>query len=170
MTETNYSAMTDEQIDLLVAEKIIGAVPCDHWFLQHWAICYASYKHCGHAACYPRVAPPKYSDTIGYALEIVRKLSDRFGFVLTNRGELWMAQFTSVPPKDGPGAEQRPIFSALSMKASRAICDAGLLAFDQVTHIASCDESERMRASIIVYPPPSAGENWAGKPDEEQPS
>ena len=71
----DYSTMeAGREMDALVAEKVMGSVPCDAWEIHNtrsWVLG----DSCGHSSCYPENSgPPEYSTNISAAWEVVKKI------------------------------------------------------------------------------------------------
>jgi hypothetical protein len=69
------------QIDILVAEKVMGLVPCDNWYLREVTSIGGIYVRendsCGHVnGCYPAQNPAKYSTNNSAAGQVVEKLHE----------------------------------------------------------------------------------------------
>ena len=66
------------ELDALVAEKVMGQVPCDAWrpftaLPPQWM---KDKGECGHAACFPaQMGPAAYSTDIAAAWEVVEKIT-----------------------------------------------------------------------------------------------
>jgi hypothetical protein len=61
------------ELDVLVAEKVLGQVPCDKWTVQRYTELgpiWVGGVGCGHEACYPPGNPAKHSTNISAAWEV----------------------------------------------------------------------------------------------------
>lgn len=62
------------EMDALITEKVMGAVPCDAWStLRHFPPMFIR-GACEHETCYPRGYPCKYSSNMGAAWQVIEKL------------------------------------------------------------------------------------------------
>lgn len=67
-----------KELDKLIAEKVLGQVPCDAWQIQCYGLSGPEYilrGNCGHESCYPEEGLAcRYSISIGAALQVIEKL------------------------------------------------------------------------------------------------
>lgn len=123
---TDKISPANRELDELVAEKVMGLIPCDQWteFGLGSAGGDVLRKNCAHENCYSTReihsvhgtigGCPPYSTKIHAAWEVVRRLQARgYAFQLEANGEEWSASF--------PPAEK-----CSSDSAERAICLAAL--------------------------------------------
>jgi len=62
------------ELDALVAEKVMGLVPCNNW-LPFNAFSYIKSQTCRHENCYPRGHPCLYSADWGAAGQVAEKMA-----------------------------------------------------------------------------------------------
>jgi hypothetical protein len=75
MNTTTMSA--GRELDALIAEKVMGSVPCDKWrpFTAYPAQWVKDTGECYHASCHPpQMGPPHYSTDIAAAWAVVERL------------------------------------------------------------------------------------------------
>ncbi len=74
------------ELDILIAEKVLGLVPCEKWIIQsHYPPVYMS-NECDHnnteIQCYPKeFGPAEYSNSLGASFQIIEKLNQDGIFV-----------------------------------------------------------------------------------------
>ena len=110
------------EMDALVAEKVMGSVPCDKWrtltaYPPQWI---KGKAECEHAICYPLEGPPNYSTSIAAAWKVVEKIREDY----EPRIELWDEgwEVTILTGTDRGSASGRALTAPL------AICRAALKA------------------------------------------
>ena len=112
------------ELDIEVAEKVMGEVPCDKWNYINLssgggpAMMNEGCQHNG--KCYPRIEGPcKYSDNISAAMEVVEKLESLgFDIAMWRRygSTFWEVEFNSGKTNGEADARTLP----------EAICRAAL--------------------------------------------
>lgn len=123
--------MTDQELDILVSEKVLGQVPCPAWRYSNLGSAGGPVSMkwtCSHAEgmCRPvdpKLPWPSYSTNIAAAWQVAERIGRRGGFKLdTTWGmNMIMASFWS-----GPYANKGLWISVGDVSASRAICLAAL--------------------------------------------
>ncbi len=114
------------ELDALVAEKVMGSVPCDDWHVWGYALTGAEWMsgNCGHAKCYPREEPVRYSEYISAAWQVLEKVCENGArFLLGGPGDnlsRWQCTFHNPTPIIGWGDT-----------APHAICLAALEAVEK---------------------------------------
>ena len=58
------------ELDTLIAEKVLGMVPCDEWKMIHHGFPMVN-GGCEHASCYPRERPARYSISREAAFQVI---------------------------------------------------------------------------------------------------
>lgn len=127
---------TPEQIDELIAEKVMGLIPCNEWTPINLGSAGgpALLKNCHHTNCYPTVRNadvggcPKYSTNIKSAWEVINRF--RQGFDEHAAAVIEMAIYDSFAPDCrclifGPTIND---VSAMADEMPMAICLAALKA------------------------------------------
>jgi hypothetical protein len=132
--------LTEEQIknipagketDVLIAEKVMGLVPCDNWYLQQITsigpIFIRNQNSCKHdGKCYPKEYIPEYSTNISAAWGIVDKLWSRFNFAI-NRMDMYDGDYIASVMAFNSNEWK----SAHANIAPLAICRAALLTLSE---------------------------------------
>ena len=113
LTRKRVLRLEGRDLDAAVAEHVFGLRPC-----------IPTEEHDHPSGCYPIVdGPPRYSDDIATAWQVVEHLRDRFGYGLRLEYD-WgdPHAWAHIGPINGPG------WDAFGEKPSVAICRAALLA------------------------------------------
>jgi hypothetical protein len=76
---TPIEQLSDRELDVLVAEKVMEMVACDAWEPHRLSAgTYYKVRPCDHAACYPAAAgPAEYSQNISAAWQVVRAIQEQ---------------------------------------------------------------------------------------------
>lgn len=118
------------ELDALVAERVMGTVPCDDWRGFHaargeWI---RNEPHEGHK-CYPRECCPAYSMLISAAWQVVEKMrSNDWWYAISHDRDGVEVEFWKSPKRNyqpGPGTYENADTAPL------AICLAALKAVQQ---------------------------------------
>jgi hypothetical protein len=147
---TDHIDQPNRELDLLVAEKVMGLIPCDQWTENNLGSAGgpALWKHCKHDNCYSTLeissllgtigGCPRYSSKIQETWEVVRRMRSS-GYDLTlesgNGGQEWFAVFhpsastaTEAPVnQDPPRSSGASAETAVGLAAINAISIIGAI-------------------------------------------
>lgn len=93
MTETTMNQANVEagrELDALIADRVLGLVPCDAWVVHSRNLSGPSFiqmpdKQCAHGGgCYPAGFPAAYSTNVAAAWQVVEKLREQFYVEITD--------------------------------------------------------------------------------------
>jgi hypothetical protein len=138
---TDFNSQSNRELDVLVAEKVMGLIPCDQWTEMNFGSAGgpALLKNCDHENCYSTLeigsihgtigGCPHYSSKIHSAWEVVRRMQSS-GYDLTlesgGGGEEWFASFRPSVPAAGGDAANEGAARSSSGSAETAICLAAM--------------------------------------------
>ena len=121
--KTVESMPAGKEMDILVAEKVMGEVPCIAWSVYRSAppMFIKDAESCGHKDCYPLDFPAHYSTNIAAAWQVVEKVMTGtvWECYITQQFDGWSCLFAAPDKSDAYGVGE---------SASLAICRAALLA------------------------------------------
>jgi len=119
--KTVESMPVDKEMDVLVAEKVMGRVPCTAWDVFRFAppAFIKDAESCEHKDCYPLGFPADYSTYIAAAWQVVEKVitGTVWECYLTHQFDGWSCLFA---------APNKPDVYGVGETAPLAICRAAL--------------------------------------------
>ena len=142
---TNNAIQPNDELDHLVAEKVMGRIPCDRWTEMNFGSAGGPVlrKNCDHENCYSTLeigsihgtigGCPRYSSKIHLAWEVVKHLqSQGYDLMLESlrSGEEWSAIFIPSAAAATGASSYEGLARSSSSSAETAICLAAMKTLD----------------------------------------